>query len=165
MQPPCAVPVEKVGGVEFGGFGQNGCGMRIRRPGDLDASGSGRKAHLPREYPMGAGVVADAAVLRAGAMDLAALGLQRKGGGERFGGLDSGRADELRRHARVLLPELVVGGFVKLDAVLHPLFPPVRRDSVEAVADHGKGFGEHRDLVAGRVKLKPNRTFHDSYMY
>lgn len=165
MQPPSTVPVKKVGRVELDGLGQNGCSMRIRRSDDLEAADCGRKTCFPWKYPVRAGVIANTADLCARAMGLAALGLQRKSGSKRLGGLDSGRTDELRRHPRVLLPERVIGSFVKRDTVLHPLLPSVCRDSVKAVADHGQRLAKSRSLIDCGVKFKPDGALHNSYMH
>ena len=86
MQPPCTVPVKKVGGVELDGLGQNVRGVGVRRPGDLDAANRGRKTRLSRKYPVRASVISNAPDLRTRAIDLAALGPQRESGGDSLGG-------------------------------------------------------------------------------
>ena len=165
MQPPRTVSVKKVGGVELDGLGQNGRGIRIRRPDDLDAPNRGSETRLTRKHPVRASVIANAPRFCARAMDLATLGPHRESGADSLGGFDPGRADELRRQTRVFLPELVIGGLVKRHAVLHTLLPSVSRDRVKAVADHGQGLAKSLGLVRSGMEFKTDSALHSSYMH
>ncbi len=165
VQPPCTVPVKKVGGVELDGLGQDGLGMRVRRPCNLDASNRGRKTRLARKHLMRTSVIADAPRFCARTVDLAALGSQRESGGDSLGGLDPGRTDKLRRQARVFLPKLIVGGFVKRHTVLYSLLPSVSRDSIKTVANHGQGLAKSLGLVGSGVEFETDSALHGSYMH
>ena len=109
---------------------------------------------------VGSGIVANRDLLSFWAGDGSACLSECKGGLECLACLDACGAEQLRGHFGIDRFELIVGGFVEIDAVLLVVVPSILADGIEAFCGLSECFSQDLRLLWCGLKSDANSSFH-----
>lgn len=160
MQEEPALAIDEVGGVKSRRSVHPTLGMLIHPKGNNLPTGYGSKANSIREHSVGSCVVANRYVSACWTGYFLALLLKCKSRLNRFGGLYSRSADQLRRKLRKQFPERIIRFFVQSHAVLDVLLESKPRDYIEALRVLLHCIKQYFGLLNGRIQLQANGSLH-----
>lgn len=160
MQEEPALAIDEIGGVKSSRSVHPTLGMLIHPKGNNLPTGYGSKANSIREHSVGSCVVANRYVSACWTGYFLALLLKCKSRLNRFGGLYSRSADQLRRKLRKQFPERIIRFFVQSHAVLDVLLESKPRDYIEALRVLLHCIKQYFGLLNGRIQLQANGSLH-----